>query len=312
MKNSGSNSPVLIERFLEMMSAERGAALNTLAAYERDLNDYAAFLERRKIGLAEAGPDHLRSYMQALERQGLKASTAARRLSAVRQLHKFLYGEGLVRGNPAHAVDSPRLRRPLPKLLSLADVDGLLDCAKARVERLEGARRSRAERTRCLLELLYATGLRVSELVGLRTRAVTSSREMLSIRGKGGRERVVPVSGRARAVLEEYLASRARFKGAASPWLFPSHGGSGHLTRQHFAADLKALAAEVGLDHRRISPHVLRHAFASHLLAGGADLRAVQQMLGHADISTTQIYTHIQADQLKSAVARFHPLSERD
>ncbi|MFL5259669.1 MAG: site-specific tyrosine recombinase XerD [Hyphomicrobiales bacterium] len=312
MKSSGNNSAVLIERFLEMMSAERGAALNTLAAYERDLGDYASFLDRRKIGLAEAGPDHLRGYMHALERQGLKASTAARRLSAVRQLHKFLYGEGIARGNPAHAVDSPRLRRPLPKLLSLADVDKLLDCAKARVEPLEGAQRSRAERTRCLLELLYATGLRVSELVGLRTRAVTSSREMLSIRGKGGRERVVPVSGRARAVLEEYLASRARLKAAASPWLFPSHGGSGHLTRQHFAADLKALAGDAGLDHRRISPHVLRHAFASHLLAGGADLRAVQQMLGHADISTTQIYTHVQADRLKSAVEQFHPLSERD
>jgi integrase/recombinase XerD len=312
MKNLGNNSAVLIERFLEMMSAERGAALNTLAAYDRDLRDYASFLERRKIGLAEPSPDHLRAYMQALERQGLKASTAARRLSAVRQLHKFLYGEGITRGNPAHAVDSPRLRRPLPKVLTLADVDRLLDTAKTRIEQLEGASRLRAERMRCLLELLYATGLRVSELVGLKARAVTSSREMLSIRGKGGRERVVPVSERARAVLEQYVAGRARLKRAASPWLFPSHGGSGHLTRQHFAADLKALAREAGIDHRRISPHVLRHAFASHLLAGGADLRAVQQMLGHADISTTQIYTHVQADRLKAAVERFHPLSERD
>src|SRR5205085_1983377 len=288
------------------------AAANTLAAYERDLEAYAAFLSAKGAELSNADAGHLRQYLNALEAQGLKTTTAARRLSSVRQFHKFLYGEGIAGGNPATAIDSPKLRRGLPKVLSLAEVDRLLATARTRIEKLSGKERLRAERLHCLLELLYATGLRVSELVGLKTRAVTSSGQLITVKGKGGRERMVPVSGRARAVVEAYLGSLAKLKSDPSPWLFPSHGASAHLTRQHFAVDLKALAGETGLDRGRISPHVLRHAFASHLLAGGADLRAVQQMLGHADISTTQIYTHVQADRLKAAVESFHPLAKRD
>jgi integrase/recombinase XerD len=319
MKSSGSNSPEpaghdgrLIERFLEMMSAERGAAANTLAAYRRDLDAYAEFLAEMGAGLAQAEADHLRLHLAALEAEGLKATTAARRLSAVRQFHKFLYGEGLAEGNPASAVDSPKLRRPLPKVMSLAEVDRLLDTARERIAKFKGKAWFRAERLHCLLELLYATGLRVSELVSLKARAVASSGQFLTIKGKGGRERMVPVSGRARLVVESYLKSLGKAEAKASLWLFPSHGESAHLTRQHFALELKALAREAGLDETRISPHVLRHAFASHLLAGGADLRAVQQMLGHADISTTQIYTHVQADRLRMAVESFHPLAKRD
>jgi integrase/recombinase XerD len=295
-----------------MMSAERGASANTLAAYRRDLDAYATFLSAKGANLRGVEADQLRAYLAAMEAEGLKSTTAARRLSSARQLHKFLYGEGLSRGNPTSAVDSPRLRRGLPKVLGLADIDRLLGTAQARIGNLAGKRRFRAERLHCLIELLYATGLRVSELVGLKARAVTSSGQFIAVRGKGGRERVVPVSGRARAVVERYVASLSEAKLNGSPWLFPSHGKSAHLTRQHFAVELKALAYEAGLDGARVSPHVLRHAFASHLLAGGADLRAVQQMLGHADISTTQIYTHVQADRLMAAVASFHPLAKRD
>jgi integrase/recombinase XerD len=294
------------------MSAERGASLNTIEAYRRDLDGYAAFLSKHGADFAKATSDHLRSYLKTLEAEGLASASAARRLSSVRQLHKFLYGEGLARSNPATAVDSPRLRRGLPKVLSLAEVDRLLDSARAQCERLDGKAALRALRLHCLLELLYATGLRVSELTGLRVRAVTASGQFITIKGKGGRERVVPVSARAKAAVDRYLASLAKIKASPSPWLFPSHGKSAHLTRQHFALDLKELASAAGIDARRISPHVLRHAFASHLLAGGADLRAVQQMLGHADISTTQIYTHVQADRLTAAVESFHPLAKRD
>jgi integrase/recombinase XerD len=312
MKSSGNNSRILIDRFLEMMSAERGAAANTLAAYGRDLEAYADFLAERNADPARAKAEDLRQYLAAVEAKGLKTTTAARRLSAVRQFHKFLYGEGLSKANPAGAVDSPKIGRGLPKVLSIADVDRLLDTAKLRIGKLEGKARLRAERLHCLLELLYATGLRVSELVGLKTRAVTSSNQFITIKGKGGRERLVPVSGRARAAVRSYLASSAEAQPEGSPWLFPSHGAGAHLTRQHFAAELKALAREAGFDPGRISPHVLRHAFASHLLAGGADLRAVQQMLGHADISTTQIYTHVQSERLKAAVESFHPLAKRN
>src|SRR3954447_17827112 len=224
MKSSGSNDhklkprdQSLIERFLEMMSAERGAALNTLAAYERDLEAYAAFLSAKGRDLASGEAGHLRQYLSALESEGLKSSTAARRLSSVRQFHKFLYGEGLAQGSPATAIDSPKLRRGLPKVLSLAEMDRLLDTARTRIERLQGKARFRAERLHCLLELLYATGLRVSELVGLKARAVTSAGELITLKGKGGRERVIPVSGRARAVVEAYLKNLAKASSTPSP-----------------------------------------------------------------------------------------------
>lgn len=300
----------LIQRFLEMMSAERGAARNTLEAYERDLEAYVLHLDSVGASLQRATSEHIRNYLAALDAQGLKAATAARKLSALRQLHNFLYGEGIVRENPATAIDAPRLRRPLPKVMTADDVTRLLGAAEARIGALAGRARVKAARLHCLLELLYATGLRVSELVGLKRQAVAQGPQFLVIKGKGGRERLVPVSQKAARAVAAYLAAQREEKIAESPWLFPSHGAAGHLTRQHFALELKTLAAEAGLAATAISPHVLRHAFASHLLAGGADLRAVQQMLGHADIATTQIYTHIETDRLRAAVETHHPLAK--
>ncbi|MDO8353634.1 MAG: site-specific tyrosine recombinase XerD, partial [Aestuariivirga sp.] len=282
-----------MERFLEMMSAERGAAENSLQAYGRDLQHYVAFLEARGGALLTASSDDIRAYLANLEEHGFARTTAARRLSAVRQFHQFIHGEGLVSANQAAIVESPKAGRPLPKTLSTQDIDLLLAEAKARVLRAEGKARFKAERLHCLLELLAATGLRVSELVGLTVRAVTADDAFLAIKGKGGRERLVPVSDRARSVLQAYLKTLTLREAAETKWLFPSHGASGCLTRQHFAIELKALAAACGLDLGKVSPHVLRHAFATHLLNHGADLRVVQMLLGHADVSTTQIYTHV-------------------
>jgi len=315
MKKSDSNEPSgrdgrLIDRFLEMMSAERGAAQNTLAAYQRDLSAYADFLKVKGMGAATAKAEHIRNYLASLDGEGIKASSAARKLSAIRQFHNFLYGEGILRENPATAIDAPRLRRPLPKVLTPEDVTRLMEVAETRIGRLKGKARLKALRLHCLLEFIYATGLRVSELVGLKKQAVAKGPQFILVKGKGGRERMVPVSRTACAAVEAYLAALRAESDADTPWLFPSHGDQGHLTRQHFALELKALAAEAGLGADRISPHVLRHAFASHLLAGGADLRAVQQMLGHADIATTQIYTHVQTDRLRSAVETHHPLAK--
>jgi integrase/recombinase XerD len=314
MKNSGKNKTPKtsaqnrhVDRFLEMMSAERGAAENSLQAYGRDLADYVAFLDERGVALLASSSDDIRAYLGSLEKHGFARTTAARRLSAVRQFHQFIHGEGIVTANPAAIVESPKAGRPLPKILSTGDIDLLLAEARARVSRAEGKAQFKTERLHCLLELLAATGLRVSELVGLTVRAVTSDDAFLAIRGKGGRERLVPVSDRARKVLKGYLNTL----GAETKWLFPSHGASGCLTRQHFALELKSLAAACGLDLGKVSPHVLRHAFASYLLECGADLRAVQQMLGHADISTTQIYTHVQAGRLQAVVESHHPLAKK-
>lgn len=309
-RNESGRDQRLIERFLEMMSAERGAARNTLAAYERDLEAYAAFLSSEGTGLQTATPEHIRNYLAALTAEGLKASSAARKLSALRQFHNFLYGEAIVRANPATAIDAPRLRRPLPKIMTADDVTRLISAAETRAGRITGKARLKAVRLHCLLELLYATGLRVSELVALKRQAVAKGPQFLVVKGKGGRERLVPVSGKAAEAVKAYLQALNEDEMPESPWLFPSHGAAGYLTRQHFALELKALAVEAGLDAAKISPHVLRHAFASHLLAGGADLRAVQQMLGHADISTTQIYTHIESDRLRAAVETHHPLAK--
>jgi integrase/recombinase XerD len=314
MKNSGkdkipktSTQNRHVDRFLEMMSAERGAAENSLQAYGRDLTHYVVFLEERGVALLSASSDDIRAYLASLEKHGFARTTAARRLSAVRQFHQFVHGEGVIASNPAAIVESPKAGRPLPKTLSVQDIELLLAEVRERVSRAEGKARFKAERLYCLLELLAATGLRVSELVGLTVRAVTSDDAFLAIRGKGGRERLVPISDRARKVLRDYLKTL----GAETKWLFPSHGASGCLTRQHFAIELKALAAACGLDVGKVSPHVLRHAFASYLLECGADLRAVQQMLGHADISTTQIYTHVQAGRLQAVVESHHPLAKK-
>lgn len=308
MKNSGNHRPPdrLIQRFLEMMAAERGASRNTLAAYGRDLEGYGGFLAAGGTELKDAGADHIRGYLAELNTLGMARASAARKLSAIRQFHRFLHGDGIAGDNPATAIASPRAARPLPKTIGESDVSRLLDAARIRRKSARGKARFKAFRLEVLLELLYATGLRVSELVGLTVRAVTADPDFIVVRGKGLRERMVPVSLAARGLLKDYLPELAQSK-----WLFPSHGSAGYLTRQHFALELKALAAEAGLDSHAISPHVLRHGFASHLLAGGADLRAVQQMLGHADISTTQIYTHVQAERLKQVVETHHPLAKR-
>jgi integrase/recombinase XerD len=309
MKNSGRNSISKshhhVERFLEMMSAERGSAENSLQAYARDLAHYIDYLGT--IDVLSATSDNIRDYLASLEAQGFARTTAARRLSAVRQFHQFIHGEGIVGANVAAIVESPKAARPLPKILSIADIDLMLEQARSRVVQSEGKAKFKAERLYCLLELLAATGLRVSELVGLTVRAVTNDDAFLNIKGKGGRERLVPISARARKVLENYLKNLA----PDGKWLFPSHGASGCLTRQHFAFELKGLAGACGLDVEKISPHVLRHAFASYLLEKGADLRSVQQMLGHADISTTQIYTHVQAGRLQAVVESHHPLAKK-
>ncbi len=295
-----------------MLSAERGAAANTLEAYNRDLMDLAGFVTGRGGSMLDARAEDLRDYLARLHDAGLAASTAARRLSAMKQFYLFLFSEGTRADNPTTVIDSPRLGRPLPKVLSEAEVTGLLQATREAVDRADGLARRKAMRLHCLLELLYATGLRVSELVSLKRRAVGTDDRFLTIRGKGGRERLVPLSSAARRSVLDYLGAlkEAEEKGRSlSEWLFPSSSKSGHLTRQRFAQELKDVAVAAGIDAGRISPHVLRHAFASHLLANGADLRAVQQMLGHADISTTQIYTHILDERLKALVNDHHPLA---
>lgn len=313
MKNSAPNSleARLVTRFLDMMSAERGAARNSLLAYGRDLADYLEFLKSRNATLKSVGTDDVRAYLAHAEYLGLARTTAARRLSAVKQLHVFLQGEGLSTENPAAIVEGPRTAKPLPKMLSDAEMVALLASADERVKSAEGKALFKALRLQCLLELLAVTGLRVSELVGLSYRAALTDDAFLTIKGKGGRERIVPFSDRARSILKAYVKALKAQSDLEPKWLFPSHGAGGMLTRQHFALELKSLAREAGLDAATVSPHVLRHVFASDLLAHGADLRSVQQMLGHADISTTQIYTHVQAERLKEVVEKFHPLAKK-
>ncbi|WP_279574514.1 site-specific tyrosine recombinase XerD [Methylobacterium sp. J-088] len=304
---SGGASSTEVADYLDMLAAERGASANTLAAYRRDLDDYFAYLVRSGIARDAVKAGTLRAFLADLETRGLKASSAARRLSCVRGFHKFLYAEGLAEVDPSVAVSGPRQGRTLPKILSVAEVDRLLAVAQAAAgaEQAPGRAR-RALRMMCLLELLYATGLRVSELVSLPRAAGASRERYLIIKGKGGRERLVPLTDAARAAMGAHLSAVPE----ESPWLFPADSDSGHLTRQAFARDLKAAALEAGLRPDRVSPHVLRHAFASHLLQNGADLRIVQELLGHADISTTQIYTHVLDERLKAMVRDLHPLMD--
>ncbi len=302
----------LVEAFCEMLSAERGASANTLDAYRRDLGDYREFLAPRGRDLSDAGSDDVRAYMTDLARRGMAASTQARRLSALRQCHRFLYAEGLRGDDPIGTVDSPRKSRPLPKVLSSQDTDRLIDAARqaADNENRSASGRLRAARFYALIEVLYATGLRVSELVALPASAADLQGRFLTVRGKGERERLVPLNDRARAAMVAYRRLARAAGKADDRWLFPSSGKSGHLTRQAFARDLKAHAIGLGLSADAVSPHVLRHAFASHLLHNGADLRAVQQLLGHADISTTQIYTHVLEERLRRLVHDHHPLAQ--
>jgi integrase/recombinase XerD len=346
------SNEALIELFLDMLAAERGAGINTLDAYRHDLADFSTHLAGDGRGIADATTEDVRGYLRSLSKRGYAAASVARRLSAVRQLYRFLYAEGRRSDDPAAIVEGPKRGRALPKVLSIAEVDRLLAAARDATQAERPAERLRAARLYALLELVYATGLRVSELVALPAAAERHSR-MITVRGKGGRERMVPLNDAAKRAMADYRALLAevgrgasvRPRGSGDPgatqrsstrgaldsrlrrnergagrgnaslvqskWLFPSFGDSGHLTRQHFARELKALAAAAGLRSEQVSPHVLRHAFASHLLHNGADLRVVQTLLGHADISTTQIYTHVLEERLKSLVRDLHPLGER-
>ncbi|WP_428642775.1 site-specific tyrosine recombinase XerD [Roseibium sp.] len=301
-----------LETFLEMLAAERGAAENTLAGYRRDLEDFSGFLGRKT--LAAAQPEDISAYLSDLTRRGFAETSQARRLSALKQFYKFLYSEGSREDDPTRTLSAPKKRSPLPKVLSVDEVDRLIETAKAETERPQksAAARLRVQRMYTLIEVLYATGLRVSELVALPVTAALRDARLIEIKGKGGKERLVPLSHAAQAAMKDYVGLRAA-EGAHenSPWLFPSHGESGHLSRQHFARDLKDLAVRAGLAAAKVSPHVLRHAFASHLLQNGADLRVVQQLLGHADISTTQIYTHVLDERLRELVESTHPLARK-
>lgn len=305
-----------ITAFLEMMSAEKGAAANTLDAYRRDLADYTAFLARSGVAVEGALRTDVSRYLQELSISGLKPTSRARRLSAVRQLYKFLEAEGAIPENPADGLKAPGKKRTLPKTLSVEEVDRLIATAAGAADGLSGRDLVRAVRHHCLLEMLYATGMRVSELVSLPRSVLTGDPRLLTIRGKGGRERLVPLNAGARAALARYLALGSEPEDGVAPmiatrYLFPSRGEQGHLTRQRFAQDLKETALLAGLDPDRVSPHVLRHAFASHLLDRGADLRSVQSLLGHADISTTEIYTHVLEERLRRLVTEHHPLARK-
>lgn len=292
-----------VESFLEMLAAERGAARNTLAAYQADLDDFTGFAVRRGVAVHAAGADLLRDWVAGLAAAGYAARTQARRLSAIRQFHRFLAREGIRADDPTELLDSPRLPTSLPKALSEAEVERLIEAAAA----LPGRRGPVAA---AAVELLYCSGLRASELVSLPAGALRPEEGLVAIRGKGGKERLVPVSARARTLA---LAARTEAAERAGPraarWLFPSRAAAGHLTRQSLGLLLKEAALAAGLDPARVSPHVLRHSFASHLLARGADLRSLQVLLGHADIATTQIYTKVLEARLKALVEAHHPLA---
>jgi integrase/recombinase XerD len=289
-----------VEAFLEMLLVERGAARNTLAAYLRDLEDFTAFAVARGQSAATADAATCQAYMASLHGRGLSARTAARRLSALRQFHLFLLRDGARPDDPTTQLDTPSLPRTLPKLLSEQEVDDLLEAAGRKAGR--GGALARAA-----LEILYATGMRVSEVLSLPRDALSRDRQAMIIKGKGGKERLVPLSARARDAASALLEATD----VTSRWLFPGRDPKQALTRQAFFLLLKQVAGEAGIDPARVSPHVLRHAFASHMLARGADLRSLQMLLGHADISTVQIYTHVQTDRLRRVVEAHHPLSDR-
>jgi integrase/recombinase XerD len=307
----------LVEAFLEAIVSERGASRNTVEAYRRDLEDYVAFLAAKGKSALSASSADARRYLAGCGAAGLAASSLARRLSALRQFHKHLYAEGRRADDPTIALEGPRRPRPLPKVLSVAEVARLIDVAREGLDAPERPARERlaAARLACLIELVYASGLRVSELIALPKSAARAREPLIAVRGKGNKERLAPISEPARAAMRRYrelIDQLAPGLAAGSPWLFPADSASGHLTRQAFARDLKTVAAAAGLPAARVSPHVLRHAFASHLLQNGADLRVVQDLLGHADISTTQIYTHVLDERAQAMVRDLHPLSDED
>ena len=318
MPRDTSSDARLTGLFLDMLAAEQGAGDNTLSAYRGDIEDLCEFLAQRKSALRDADTQVLRDYLADLDTRGFKSSSVARKLSSARHLFRFLLSERVRADDPAAILSGPKRGRALPKVLSIADVDRLLSHAKtlAQIREQPPLQRLRALRLSCLLEILYATGLRVSELVALPLSAARRDARMIVVRGKGNKERLVPLNESSKQAMADYLAAREavhqgqKKSSSNSKWLFPSSGESGHLTRQHFARDLKELAEAAGIAPRLVSPHVLRHAFASHLLHNGADLRIVQTLLGHTDISTTQIYTHIVEERLKSLVRDLHPLAD--
>jgi integrase/recombinase XerD len=302
-----SRSSSWVDAFLEMMAVERAAARNTLVAYSRDLADAQAFLAGRGRDLAGAEAEDVEAYFAELGARGLSPATAARRRAAVRQFYRFVLGEGWRADDPSRRVEAPKKGRSLPKVLSREEVDRLIAAACAR----DGAQ---GLRLACMVELAYASGLRISELTGLTLAALARDPAYLIVRGKGGKERLAPLNAAGRAAVKDYLAVRPQFlpKGdKANPWLFPSRGAGGRLTPRRFAQLLDEAAADAGIDPARVSPHVLRHAFATHLLEGGADLRVVQTLLGHSDIATTQIYTHLAGDRLREVVETKHPLAKK-
>lgn len=296
-----------IEAFLEMMAGERASARNTITAYGKDLADAGAFLKARGSDLAKATATDIEAYFAALSDRGMSPATAARRRSAVRQFYRFVLGEGWREDDPSRRVDAPKKGRPLPKVLSRDEVDAVIAAAAAR----DGAQ---GLRLACMVELAYASGLRISELTGLPLAVLARDPAYLIVKGKGGKERLAPLNAAAREAVKAYLDIREAFlpKGdGANPWLFPSRGKARRLTPRRFAQLLDEAAADAGIDPARVSPHVLRHAFATHLLEGGADLRVVQKLLGHSDIATTQIYTHVAGDRLREVVATKHPLAKK-
>jgi integrase/recombinase XerD len=305
-----------LKSFLEMMAAERGAADNTLQAYRRDLEDFLGFLERAETSLDEAEAADIGAYLRALSETGMAPTSRARRLSAVRQLFKFLTAEGVVEEDPSLGLTGPKKGQAIPKTLSIAEVDRLIEVARRRTDTTRGRDRVRALRLHALIEMLYATGMRVTELVTLPRSVLAGDGRVLTIKGKGGRERLVPLNQAARTALDRYLGVGQQGEDDVAPmlatkYLFASRGADGHLTRQRLGQELKEVALEASIDPERVSPHVLRHAFASHLLDRGADLRSVQQLLGHVDITTTQIYTHVLEERLKKLVFEHHPLAAR-
>ncbi|MEM1306101.1 MAG: site-specific tyrosine recombinase XerD [Pseudomonadota bacterium] len=317
-QNPARSTATHIAHFIEALSAERGAAANTLAAYERDLTRAADAFAARDLRLIDASQTDVRTHLGSLTDAGLGAATVARHLSSLRQFFAYLESEDVTARNPCDGISAPAQGQRLPRILSVAEVDHLIETARAQTEHATGPDGVRALRTYCLVEMLYASGMRVSELVSLTWAAFAGDGHTLLIKGKGGRERLVPLGGPAREAIARY---REAAESASTPtdavtqrnrapaWVFPAATGTGHLTRQAFARDLKDVADAAGIARDRVSPHVLRHAFASHLLDRGADLRAVQQLLGHADISTTEIYTHVLQERLKQLVHTHHPLA---
>lgn len=302
----------LIEAFLDMMSAERGAGLNTLSAYRRDLLDFAGFRAGKGGGAKAATRDDIKAWLALLTKSGAAGSTQARKLSALRQFFGFLYADGVRQDDPTDAIDAPRRQRPLPKILSQDDMTALIDEARA-----QAAASPEGLRLLCMVEVFYASGLRVSELVTLPLSTAKNREGFLLVKGKGQKERLVPLNAPARAAIAQWLDKRDEFlpkgvrRGHAERFLFPSRGAEGHITRRRMHQMLKALAFDAKLDPAKLSPHVLRHAFATHLVEGGADLRSVQTLLGHADIATTAIYTHVAKDRLTQVVEDAHPLARR-